>query len=68
MTAREARDYVRRIKNPAKRVYAEAYLEWLERRRQDAPKVPHGLGYMAAQAVRLTLNMYNPYAIEEGDQ
>jgi hypothetical protein len=64
MTKSEAMAYVRRIRNPIKRAYAEAYLAWLERRRQDAPKVPHGLGYMAAQAVRLTLNTYNPYAIE----
>jgi len=53
---RAAQTYVRRIKNALKRDYAQAYLNFL---RGDAsePFVPTKLSVMAAQAVRMHLNV-----------
>ena len=49
--------YIRSLRNPAKRDYAARYLAWLER--QDGPEPERGqISYMAAQAVRLTLDSY----------
>ncbi len=47
--------YVRRIKNDAKRSYAEAYLAWLRGGEiGDSPEYTD-LSYMVAQAVRMQL-------------
>ena len=45
--------YIRRIRNPQKRAYAEAWVRYCTQRLQEAP-LPT-CGYMAAQAVRLDL-------------
>jgi hypothetical protein len=52
----EAQTYIRRIRNPAKAAYARAYLEWMKTgdQRDEGPEHPQ-LGYMGAQAVRMTL-------------
>ncbi|KKM82208.1 hypothetical protein LCGC14_1321930 [marine sediment metagenome] len=51
-----ARRYVNRLRNNNKREYAALYLFWLVfNPADDPPHIPHGLSYMAAQAVRMKL-------------
>ena len=51
----KAKTYVRRIRNKAKKTYAQKYLQWmLGGERGDDPAYA-GLSYMGAQAVRLSL-------------
>ena len=45
--------YIRRIKNPSKRKYAEAYLDYCDG--NGAEPDDAGISYMAAQAVRMQL-------------
>ena len=61
----KAKAYVRGIRNPAKRAYAQSYLLWLCQEGKDfrtgKPRTcPSGAGlsYMAAQAVRNQLDEY----------
>lgn len=49
----EALKYIRSIRNPAKRAYAEAWARFCTQRLQDNP-LPT-CGYMAAQSVRMRL-------------
>ncbi len=49
------RDYIASIRNARKRAYAVAYLAWLRGQAASEPEYAP-LSYMAAQAVRLTLN------------
>ena len=49
--------YARRIRNPKKRAYAMSYLESWLRHESTGPELPEGLSYMAAQAVRIELDM-----------
>ena len=49
-----AREYVRRIRNKAKKAYAEAWLDHVWKRAPE-PDRPPELSFMAAQAVRLTI-------------
>ena len=54
----QARAYVDSIRNDRKRHYAREYLDWLNRVEdsgETSPEPPHGLSYLAAQAVRLHL-------------
>lgn len=54
-----ARNYIKRIRNRAKKRYAEMYAEFLERgglERGPEPERPKELSYMAAQAVRIELH------------
>jgi hypothetical protein len=55
------RTYLRRIRNTAKRAYGYAYSNWCDRgaSREDepSPECP-GIGGMAAQAVRLSINAF----------
>lgn len=57
MTREEEQDrYVKAIRNPSKRLYAERYLAWMRGPRSCAePLRPEWLSYMAAQAVRIEL-------------
>jgi hypothetical protein len=48
-----ARDYVKRIRNAAKRQYAGRYLDYLM---GNAPEPDRECSYMAAQAVRFDLH------------
>ena len=59
----EAASYIRAIRNPIKRAYAEKYAAWNETggAAETEPLVPVGLSYMAAQAVRMTLAALWPY-------
>jgi len=67
MTRKEVYAYVAKIRNPLKREYAQKYLAYCESPDPNAkaPKVPNGLSYMGAQAVRLTINSYNPFGPQE---
>jgi len=47
--------YIRGLRNPAKRKYAEDYLLFLKGKGQTMDPTGTGLSYMAAQAVRLRL-------------
>lgn len=53
---RAAQDYVKHIRNPHKRQYAGAYLGWRLGLLEHQPE-PRRLSYMAAQAVRMHLNI-----------
>jgi hypothetical protein len=58
MKMHEARSYVKRIRNPEKRRYAQAYLAYLT----GGPKpdtADYRLSYMGAQAVRLDFAAMN---------
>ena len=58
-----AQQYIRRIRTPAKRRYAQEYLAWMERVKPNLLSPPPsrgGVSYMAAQGVRMELD-----AIEE---
>lgn len=53
-----ASKYIEAIKNKAKREYARSYYQYLRctsELREESPKYPPELPYMAAQAVRMTL-------------
>lgn len=54
MTAKDLDNYVNRIRNEKKRIYARAYLAFL--RGGFEPNVPPDLSVMAAQAVRMRLS------------
>lgn len=63
----EAKAYVRNLRNPLKRAYAQSYLLWLCQEGRDfktgllRPAPGSGsLPYMAAQAVRLELGQMMP--------
>ena len=60
MTHTKAWAYIRAIRNPHKRAYAERYLRYLEVLEMgeecDEPQRLSKLGAMAAQAVRMNLN------------
>lgn len=61
--------YIRRIRNPAKRAYAEAYLKAMVYHDSTPPEVPPGLSYLAAQAVRIRLEQSDgrqPLPMAEG--
>lgn len=61
MTAAKPLDqYLRSIRNPAKRKYAEEWVRYCTQKLQDHP-LPN-CGYLAAQAVRMTLA--DKYGIE----
>ena len=49
--------YINRIRNKAKKRYAKEYLAWLMNRcnGKEPERIPYGLSYMAAQAVRMDL-------------
>lgn len=51
----DPRDYIDKIRNPAKRAYADAFYDHL-RNGTPEPARPAGLSYMAAQAVRWEVN------------
>lgn len=51
----KAGKYVNRIRNKKKKDYAEKYLCWKTEMRKEEPEV-NVLSYIAAQAVRMTLN------------
>jgi hypothetical protein len=51
--------YIRAIRNVAKRAYAEKYLEYLRTNGVREP-VPFDLSYLAAQAVRIRLDSLVP--------
>lgn len=58
----QAHRYIKAIRNPAKRAYAEHYWAYLvdnivRNVTTDSPQ-PSGLTYMAAQAVRLNLHTF----------
>jgi hypothetical protein len=53
--------YIRRIRNPLKRAYAQAYWKWLASGQQGPePERDPSLSYMAAQAVRMELHPCAP--------
>jgi hypothetical protein len=53
--------YITNIKNSAKKAYAEEYITYLldKSHNKQPPNKPDALSYMAAQAVRMTLEQYN---------
>ena len=58
-----ARDYIRHIRNPAKRAYAENYYSFLAQSQDFDPitvnaatPYPAGISYAAAQNIRVELN------------
>lgn len=55
--------YARKCRNAAKRQYAEDYADYLDGFRAVEPDRPASLGYMGAQAVRLSMA-----AILKGDK
>jgi hypothetical protein len=57
----EISKYIDRIRNTNKRNYARAYWSWIKRDDQTDPPEPHGLGTMAAQAVRMNIHVYAPF-------
>jgi hypothetical protein len=61
----KAGQYIRSIRNAAKKEYARAYLLFLLQGRQGTPPEQKELSYMAAQAVRLHLGAIFPEQPEE---
>lgn len=51
----EADDYIKRIRNQRKKLYARAYLGYLLGKRSEPDHNGYALGYMAAQSVRIHL-------------
>lgn len=59
------RIYANTLHNRLKRKYANQYITWLHGG-ATGPEIEHpGLGYMAAQAVRLEVDRLNPYVERE---
>lgn len=57
--------YANTLRNRLKRKYANAYISWLHGG-ASGPEVEHpGLGYMAAQAVRMAIDDLKPYVERE---
>lgn len=51
----KANDYIKRIRNQRKKLYARAYLGYLLRKRSEPDHNGYALGYMAGQSVRIHL-------------
>jgi hypothetical protein len=52
--------YIRRIRNPAKKAYATAMMQWILNPSMDnEPERPDNLSFMAGQAVRIELYRLN---------
>jgi len=63
----DVQKYIRAIRNPAKKAYAQAYAKWKDGGEQGAEPEHKPLSYMAAQAVRLHMgNVVTPRQKMEG--
>ena len=51
----KANDYIKRIRNQRKKLYARAYLGYLLRKRSEPDHNGYALSYMAGQSVRMEL-------------